>query len=62
MTAIGFEVIDFRLKSETLYVIGGNELEKSLPTYQSHNLLFRPMKKGNKTTGFRPAWFAKIKA
>lgn len=61
MIALGFEVIDYRHKSETLYVIGDEKLEKSLSTYQSHGLLFHRMKKGNKTTGFKPAWYAKIK-
>jgi len=60
MVTIGLEVIDYRDKSKTLYVIGGKELEQSLSTYQTHGLIFRFLNKGNKTTGFRPSWFAKV--
>ncbi|MFC5602687.1 AAA domain-containing protein [Sporosarcina koreensis] len=61
MKTLGFEVIDYRHKSETIYVIGGKELEKKLHTYKKHGLIFRRLEKGNKTTGFRSAWYAKVK-
>lgn len=58
---LSFETIDNRHKSETLYVIGGKELEQTLYAYRSQGIAFSRMMNGNKTTGFRPAWYAKIK-
>ncbi|AOV07394.1 AAA domain-containing protein [Sporosarcina ureilytica] len=60
LNALGLETIDYRNKSKTLYVIGDTDLGKDLKTYRSQNLIFRPLDKGNKTTGFRSAWYAKI--
>ncbi len=59
---LGFEIIDNRHKSETLYVIGGKELEQTLYAYRSQGIAFSRMLNGNKSTGFRPAWYAKINA
>ncbi|MDN4608198.1 hypothetical protein [Sporosarcina highlanderae] len=61
MEALGFEIIDYRHKSSTVYVIGGEEIGKSLSTYLNHGLRFIRLEKGNKTTGFRAAWYAKTK-
>lgn len=59
MKELGFNIIDNRHKSETLYVIGGKELEKTLYTYRTQGLTFSRMMNGNKTTDFTPAWYAK---
>ena len=61
MKLIGFQIIDYRHKSETLYVIGGIELEKQLQSYVANGLKFRQLKNGNKTTEFKSAWCAKVK-
>ena len=62
MKELGFEIIDNRHKSETLYVIGGKELEQTLYAYRTKGIAFSRMMNGNKTTDFTPAWYAKIKA
>ncbi len=36
-------------------------LEQTLYTYRSQGIAFSRMMNGNKTTNFRPAWYAKIK-
>jgi len=59
MKANGFNIIDNRHKSETLYVIGGKELEQTLYAYRTKGLTFSRMMNGNKTTDFTPAWYAK---
>ncbi|MBE1555652.1 AAA domain-containing protein [Sporosarcina limicola] len=61
MKELGFEIVDNRDKSETLYVIGGKELEQTLYAYRSQGIAFSRMMNGNKSTDFRPAWYAKIK-
>jgi very-short-patch-repair endonuclease len=60
MKLIGFEVIDYRDKSSTIYVIGDKRIEKDLRSYKSHNLDFRFLEKGNRTTKFRSAWYSKV--
>lgn len=61
MKTLGLEVIDYCQKSATIYVIGGNELERPLYTYKKHGLKFQRLETGNKTTGYRSAWYAKVK-
>ena len=56
------EIIDDRHQSETLYVIGGKELEKTLYAYRTKGIAFSRMLYGNEATDFTPAWYAKIKA
>lgn len=58
--AKGIDVIDNRQKSETLWVIGTEELEELLEPFKSHNIFFRFMRNGSLTTSHQPAWFAKI--
>lgn len=60
LKAKGIDVIDNRQKSETLWVIGTEELEEMLEPFKSHNIFFRFMRKGSITTSHQPAWFAKI--
>jgi very-short-patch-repair endonuclease len=60
MKLSGFDVIDYRDKSKTIYVIGGRDLEENLKSYRSKGLIFRFFEKGNRTTKFRTAWYAKI--
>ena len=54
------DIIDDRHQSETLYVIGGKELEQTLYAYRAQGIAFSRMLNGNQATAFTPAWYAKI--
>ena len=43
MRLLGFEIIDYRHKSGSVYVIGDNHLEQRLKTYKTNGLNFRYM-------------------
>ena len=57
----GYQIVDNRKTSETIWVIGNEELKELLIPFQLHYVFFRFMKNGSAATANRPAWFAKLR-
>lgn len=57
----GFKVIDHRYISETVWLVGGNELLPIVEDFKQMKVIFRYVEKGHSLTNYKPAWFAKMK-
>lgn len=57
----GFKVIDHRYISETVWLVGGEELRPFVEVFKKMKVIFRYVEKGHSLTHYKPSWFAKIK-
>ncbi|WP_067724577.1 AAA domain-containing protein [Oceanobacillus damuensis] len=57
----GYQIIDNRYISETVWLIGGEELLPIIEDFKRTNTIFRYLEKGHSLTNYKPAWFAKMK-
>lgn len=57
----GYEVIDHRDISETVWLVGGEELQPIVEAFKQMKVIFRYVEKGHSLTHYEPAWFAKMK-
>ncbi|WP_282019823.1 AAA domain-containing protein [Planomicrobium okeanokoites] len=57
----GYQIVDNRKTSETIWIVGNEELKELLIPFQHHYVFFRFMKNGSAATSNRPGWFAKIR-
>lgn len=61
LKTIGYEIIDNRKNSETIWIIGDENLKDLLIPFQHQYVFFRFTKNGSAATSNRPGWFAKIR-
>lgn len=57
----GYKIIDNRYISETVWIIGSDELLTIIEDFKQINVVFRYLEKGHSVTHYQPAWFAKVK-
>lgn len=57
----GFKVIDHRYISETVWLVGGEELRPFVEVFKKMKVIFRYVEKGHSLTHYKPSWFAKMK-
>lgn len=57
----GFKVIDHRYISETVWLVGGEELRPFVEVFKKIKVIFRYVEKGHSLTNYKPSWFAKMK-
>lgn len=57
----GYKIIDNRYISETVWIIGTDELLPIIEDFKQINIIFRYLEKGHSVTHYQSAWFAKVK-
>lgn len=57
----GHKIIDNRSMTETIWIIGGEELTPVIESFKKHRVIFRYLEKGHSLTHYKPTWFAKMK-
>lgn len=57
----GHKIIDNRSMTETIWIIGGEELAPVIESFKKHRVIFRYLEKGHSLTHYKPTWFARMK-
>jgi len=57
----GYQIIDNRSLTETVWLVGGNELTPIIEEFKKHRVIFRHLEKGHSLTSYQPTWVAKMK-
>ena len=57
----GHKIIDNRSMTETIWIIGGEELTPVIESFKKHRVIFRYLENGHSLTHYKPTWFAKMK-
>ncbi|MFB1081569.1 AAA domain-containing protein [Jeotgalibacillus sp. JSM ZJ347] len=57
----GYKVIDHRSLTETIWLVGGHELDSVIEEFAAQNIIFRFRENGHSVTNYEPTWFAKMK-
>lgn len=57
----GYLIIDNRSITETVWLVGGEELTPIIEDFKKHKVIFRYLEKGHSLTHYKPTWFAKMK-
>jgi len=57
----GYRIIDNRSLTETVWLVGGDELTPVVEEFKKHRVIFRYLETGHSLTSYQPTWVAKMK-